>query len=943
MNHLLQTGLLSAAFWAAMGRAAETNAGGPEPMHGWPLNGLFALDTAHGRRAAVEGRVSFAAGPVPAMVFDGMTARLSAPEIGVADLPKRELTVECCVALEAPLEWGGLIGYFQDNGNYEKGWLLGYVKDRFAFAVSTHGKMTYLQAPRPAVMGRWYHLAGTYDGRTMRLYLNGRQEATSEEQSGDIDYPPQAVYTIGAYRDDNENFLFKGKLKDIRLFDRALDSAWAGQRAEALAGLLLQPVVFAVPPRVLHLPGYAADVVWDLPAAASAVLEYGRGDAAPVRLPAGPAGTHFAVRLEGLARDSEYTLRVRAAADDGERVSEPFAIDTTFNYERPPVPAGAAADPAQASRAARLVPDPATARGICLVYGLADGHLALEIARRSRFRVSAWDDNAERVGAVRRYLLAAGVYGQQVTVHHVASLAELPVAGGIADLLVSEALAAGRLPGRATEVLRLLRPGGGRAELGPLGTAEAKAWLASCPRPPTLAQDGGETWGTVVRPALPGAGAWTHQYGDAGNSANSWDQLQGATGTPAFAVQWLGRPGADFGIDRNPRMPAPLAVNGRLFHQGLNRLAALNAFNGTVLWTLESPALRRVNLPRDAGNWCADEESLFVALADGCLQLAAATGQEQRVFQLPAAAQTGRREWGYVARAGKLLLGSSAREGAAYREFWGGAAWYDGRTGPGTEKVCSDMLFALPVDAASSQAVWTYGGGAILNATIAVAADAVVFVESRNPELVARPSPRGGDELWRDTFLVCLGLETGTKRWEKPLEVKPGTTVIFLGAVPGSIVLTYSSHGSYDIRCWDPGNGAPRWSASHPWPSDNHGGHMQHPVLGADTVFQEPYAYDLKTGARRDGTIGKHEGCATYAGTQGALLYRGQGRCVALWDVTTGAVTTWRNLRPSCWLNTVAGSGLILVPEGGGGCSCGTWLETSIGFAPRALQEGGVP
>jgi hypothetical protein len=25
---------------------------------------------------------------------------------------------------------------------------------------------------------------------------------------------------------------------------------------------------------------------------------------------------------------------------------------------------------------------------------------------------------------------------------------------------------------------------------------------------------------------------------------------------------------------------------------------------------------------------------------------------------------------------------------------------------------------------------------------------------------------------------------------------------------------------------------------------------------------------------------------------------------------------------------------MVLSPEGGGGCSCGNWLETSIGFAP---------
>ena len=52
-------------------------------------------------------------------------------------------------------------------------------------------------------------------------------------------------------------------------------------------------------------------------------------------------------------------------------------------------------------------------------------------------------------------------------------------------------------------------------------------------------------------------------------------------------------------------------------------------------------------------------------------------------------------------------------------------------------------------------------------------------------------------------------------------------------------------------------------------------------------------------------------------------------------------ITTWRNLRPSCWLSTIVGEGMILSPEGGGGCSCGNWLETSMAFSP--LQVSTAP
>jgi len=109
---------------------------------------------------------------------------------------------------------------------------------------------------------------------------------------------------------------------------------------------------------------------------------------------------------------------------------------------------------------------------------------------------------------------------------------------------------------------------------------------------------------------------------------------------------------------------------------------------------------------------------------------------------------------------------------------------------------------------------------------------------------------------------------------------------------------------------------------------------MQHPVVLQDKVFLEPRGYDLQTGQRLTSAMGRHEGCATYCGTKHALLYRGQSRRIAMWDIDSGKVTSWYNLRPSCWLSTIAADGMVLLPEGGGGCSCGNWLETSLAFAP---------
>ena len=120
-----------------------------------------------------------------------------------------------------PAEWGGIVGCLQDNGSFEKGWVLGYNKDKFNFALSTSGDLTYLNASVPYETGRWYHVVGTFDGSRMRLYVNGVERGSSSQRRGTIDYSP-ATFVIGSYLDDNEFFPLEGFISGVRIYNRAL-------------------------------------------------------------------------------------------------------------------------------------------------------------------------------------------------------------------------------------------------------------------------------------------------------------------------------------------------------------------------------------------------------------------------------------------------------------------------------------------------------------------------------------------------------------------------------------------------------------------------------------------------------------------------------------------------------------------------------------------------
>lgn len=164
-------------------------------------------------------------------------------------LPGTNFTVEAWVALRNVTEWGGIAGCIQDNGSFERGWLLGYRNWNFCWAISTKGTLTYMTAPSVTFApNTWYHVAGTYEANTMRLWVNGRQIASSTAQSGPVMYAP-APYVIGTYQDDNEFYPMDGYVREVSVYGRAFTAAEILGRYTATSNLF--PATVSQPPAPL--------------------------------------------------------------------------------------------------------------------------------------------------------------------------------------------------------------------------------------------------------------------------------------------------------------------------------------------------------------------------------------------------------------------------------------------------------------------------------------------------------------------------------------------------------------------------------------------------------------------------------------------------------------------------------------------------------------------
>ncbi|MDD9973520.1 MAG: LamG domain-containing protein [Candidatus Poribacteria bacterium] len=160
-------------------------------------------------------------------------------DIKKAELPTEEMTVELWVWDEQFIEWGGYMVAVQDNGAFEKGWLIGTRWKAFSFALSSDGAddgdglLTYLNSANTYDVNEWHHVVGTYDGKEMKIYVDGKLEGTSSVQSGVINYPDRIFFSMGAYKDDNEDFVHKGMIDEVRLYDRALSEKEVSNNLEA--------------------------------------------------------------------------------------------------------------------------------------------------------------------------------------------------------------------------------------------------------------------------------------------------------------------------------------------------------------------------------------------------------------------------------------------------------------------------------------------------------------------------------------------------------------------------------------------------------------------------------------------------------------------------------------------------------------------------------------
>ncbi len=864
-------------------------------------------------------------------------------------LPKHQLTLEAWVNVEKTVEWGGILGAFQDNGGFEKGWLLGFKQSNFCFTLSSEdqddgdGRMTEIRANGSLEWGKWYHVAATYDGFEMRLYVNGDLKKSSREQSGGILYADDAPFVLGAYMDSNEDFRWRGWIGETAIYDRALNEEVIFQHYSAKKDDIPTTYEAKIGPTLTRLDEETVQIEWESDTPTPSKVLFGQ------ELPLTKSyadsekkSSHSLVIHDIQPREMYYYRLVVEEETLGDRTSRLFEFDSTFDYTRlkiknadNPYPEDAWT-PVYREMAERVIENANVARGYCLVLDGDQGRFAYELARQSDWRIVMVEDEEQNVQTAREALHNANLYGVQISVHH-GDLEKLDYGDFFANVIVSDhALRAGEINTPAREIYRVLRPHGGYLMLGQtpqaanLGEALSEDTLqehfkkADIPELSFSNQDG--TWVVARRSGLPGGGEWTHMYGDAANTANSNDPYL----RDPLQVLWFGRPGPRPMLDRGTRNPSPVSTHGRLYIQGDRRLFGLDAYNGTILWTLEIPELRRANVPRDSSNMVAFGDDVYIAVKDRLWRLQGQSGKILATYPLPEKGDQPL-NWGYLSRLDGIIVGSTVPEGGLY--IGADGEWYDTQ-GYESYKVTSSFLFAL--DPESGEEKWSFESPAIINPTISIGDGIVYFIESRSPEAKVNDAGRMYEELVKDQYMVALELETGEKLWERAGDYGEGRWVFYLTYANNTLVLLNTTD-QYHLSAYSAEDGKPLWKHEYSWYRNHHGGAMQQPVIVGDTVYAEPKVFKLKSGEDTRVIMPQRNKCGTITASAHCLFYRDFYH--ALWDLKKDVRRELIGIRPGCWLNMISAGGLLLAPEASAGCYCAHPIQTTVAFAPKKETE----
>ena len=277
--------------------------------------------------------------------------------------------------------------------------------------------------------------------------------------------------------------------------------------------------------------------------------------------------------------------------------------------------AGESADTSSVREVGALLEQSGITKGYALVVGAPDARFAEALATATDLHVISALVDRQKVDAERGRLVETGLYGTRIAVQHLAQPDRLPFSQYFANAVIVCGGTAG-LSGE--ELYRVLRPCGGVMCFDSVPRADAEALVRAGGAPDGEVRRQADSV-IVVRGKLPGAFDWDSQV--VCDERVRWP----------LELLWYGGPGPARMSDRHWGTAMPVVANGRYFTLGEHDVIAVDAYNGTELWSRRIPYAysRPFQLLKSLA---ADDDSVYLNFGSVCFQLDAQTGEQVKVF-----------------------------------------------------------------------------------------------------------------------------------------------------------------------------------------------------------------------------------------------------------------------------------------------------------------------
>jgi outer membrane protein assembly factor BamB len=544
-------------------------------------------------------------------------------------------------------------------------------------------------------------------------------------------------------------------------------------------------------------------------------------------------------------------------------------------------------------------------KGICVLGGISKESFVIDLVKNSDLIVYVQVETDEDVQRIRKAAESEGLYGKRIYVEK-GDLKRIFVPDGFADLFIG--------PGsfKKEEALRVINPLG-------------KAVL----------------WKKIFNKKYPdNIDEWTHPYHGPDSNPISKDKLA----LYPFRTKFLAKP------YYSPMPSNTVAAAGRVFKafgqiafktrewEWVNKLIALNGYNGTMLWSKDLPPGFMV----DRNNMIATKDILYFGDDKSCKLYDTATGKVINEIKSPNPAMP---QWMWIALQNKklfALLGKTDFQAKPHKSISSRAGWNWGNLKSGFKTRTPDaynfswgygQTFAA-FDEKTKKLLWKYVADNRIDSRALCMNSTKIFLFSQQKYLLCLDAETG-QELWRqDSQEFLSALEPHTPKqdhyngfWTENYMKCTEDAVYFAGPQTPKLLAIDANNGKIL------------------WKYDKSGNFKL--VLTKDAVYAmgsasgpgspKSYKFDPLTGKILEKLKLNRQNCTRATANTEKIFVRGLG--TKMIDMKTGKINHISAFRPGCMDGIVVSGGHFYA--GPWACDCNVSLVGVIGLEPAGKFRPG--